>query len=757
MRAVGKARVAYHHESDAHEPHECLFKGALAGFGAGLGELLLLVVLWTVCDTVGTRHPAAFGAMCAISFLVAGCALSVIRRSAGTDVEDSSIRTSPQGSEHFSSLFIRTPSQRISTTQQLELAGGSAVSSPSNHPTQSHEVCSQGSSSVPSLVASGPTIPPIIVEELPQDVQKLDPPVPYTPDPGEDSPIVLQTPTSELVPNANQLGLVHLVDNNSETASARPSVLHSRTKSDVATLCRQLQIGVTHGIGDGASSVASSDLAEFQAIDGGTLLLADRVGKGAFGSVYKCLHETGHLCAAKVLDLPRLAEARMLQLISITKKPGQKLGATISDKGVVLKVTKNSPAKAAGLQVGMAIVTVDKTPVVEFTLPPSAQPDWLGELEQRSDAIIEVVVSAGAQDYLSATAKVYEMVQEAVLLGRLHSEYIIPLYSCALLPGKMVLVMELASGSLLSVLKEVGPLPLTAVRRYSCDMLFGLKYLHAQHVMHADFKTANVLLGINGNCKLTDFGSSRFREPTGKPDQRRTNSRAGRVAQVGGTPMYMAPEAACGIPDAKSDVWALGLVVGELVSGEVHYDSDMPNDAWALTMAISLGSLQPVVPEECVDEVACEFMRRCWVKELEKRPTAEELLEDPFVLAYGRQATHSCAFQSTTRSRDDISGGWGDWVREKVGGSAGKEDETSFFPASGWHSSFAGSLAGSLVSRETRRMSVNSALSDRSHQSHRSHQTHRSERRQERHPPGVNLTVNTSTMKNVHATSYPSP
>jgi hypothetical protein len=113
------------------------------------------------------------------------------------------------------------------------------------------------------------------------------------------------------------------------------------------------------------------------------------------------------------------------------------------------------------------------------------------------------------------------------------------------------------------VAREDGPLPLAQARRIVLQLCDALDYAHAQGVVHRDLKPANVLLDERGNCLLTDFGIALPENAT-------------RLTAVGfavGTPEYLAPEQAEGRADARSDLYALGLVLFELVTGRRPFDA----------------------------------------------------------------------------------------------------------------------------------------------------------------------------------------
>ena len=124
-------------------------------------------------------------------------------------------------------------------------------------------------------------------------------------------------------------------------------------------------------------------------------------------------------------------------------------------------------------------------------------------------------------------------------------------------------VMELATGGNLRHLLDRGPLPPAVALRYFIQVALGLKAAHTQGLLHRDLKPENVLLDAQGNVKLTDFGITRVAERDG---------RTVRQAYVGyGSVGYMAPETfrPGGEPDARADIYALGILLYEMLVGDL--------------------------------------------------------------------------------------------------------------------------------------------------------------------------------------------
>jgi eukaryotic-like serine/threonine-protein kinase len=130
-----------------------------------------------------------------------------------------------------------------------------------------------------------------------------------------------------------------------------------------------------------------------------------------------------------------------------------------------------------------------------------------------------------------------------------------------------VIVMECVSGGSLYDLIKAGPLPIERARQITLDLCDALIRAHRLNIIHRDLKPENILIDEDGTPKLADFGVARLSEGT-----RMTRS----GTQVG-TPYYMSPEAWEGkILDAQADIWSLGIVLFEMLSGQVPFGGDTP-------------------------------------------------------------------------------------------------------------------------------------------------------------------------------------
>lgn len=171
------------------------------------------------------------------------------------------------------------------------------------------------------------------------------------------------------------------------------------------------------------------------------------------------------------------------------------------------------------------------------------------------------------------------------------------------------LIMELVEGeSLSSALKREGKVDHPIVRSLLSQAALAVAAAHDARVIHRDIKPANVLLGDNGQVKLTDFGIARALDAAGPT----------RTGEMVGTPHYTAPEVALGRQATEaSDIYALGVIGYELVSGHRPYERDTP----VATLLASTRDPLPPLPQDVPEELR-QVIERCLAKDPGHRPAS---------------------------------------------------------------------------------------------------------------------------------------
>lgn len=132
------------------------------------------------------------------------------------------------------------------------------------------------------------------------------------------------------------------------------------------------------------------------------------------------------------------------------------------------------------------------------------------------------------------------------------------------------IVMEYVAGRPLSEIVREGPVPLRDTLSYGIQIASALEHAHARGIIHRDLKSSNVVIDREGNAKVLDFGLAR-RLPESVSGQSRESTLTS-LGALAGTLTHMAPEVLTGErADARSDVWALGVLLYELATGELPF------------------------------------------------------------------------------------------------------------------------------------------------------------------------------------------
>lgn len=158
--------------------------------------------------------------------------------------------------------------------------------------------------------------------------------------------------------------------------------------------------------------------------------------------------------------------------------------------------------------------------------------------------------------------------REAKLLAQLQHPHILPVFDYGEADSYPYIVMPFVQSGTLAELLHKRPQTLSEIRRIMIQVGDALSYAHTRGMIHRDIKPSNVLIDERGNCLLTDFGLARMAEASTKITASGT---------IMGTPAYMSPEQGAGSTlDHRSDIYSLGIIFYEMVTGRVPYTAETP-------------------------------------------------------------------------------------------------------------------------------------------------------------------------------------
>ena len=195
--------------------------------------------------------------------------------------------------------------------------------------------------------------------------------------------------------------------------------------------------------------------------------------------------------------------------------------------------------------------------------------------------------------------------------------------------GHYVLVLELVEGPTLADRIADGPLPLDEALPIARQIVDAIEAAHEHGIIHRDLKPANIKLRPDGTVKVLDFGLAKAMDPDAsvvgagfsRPDVTAsptiTSPAATRMGMILGTAAYMSPEQARGKPvDKRTDIWAFGCVLYEMLTGKRAFGGDEITDtlAFIITKDVDWSALPAATPPAIL-----RLLRRCLEKDRRER------------------------------------------------------------------------------------------------------------------------------------------
>jgi eukaryotic-like serine/threonine-protein kinase len=208
-----------------------------------------------------------------------------------------------------------------------------------------------------------------------------------------------------------------------------------------------------------------------------------------------------------------------------------------------------------------------------------------------------------------------EMLQEPRLLAALDHQNIVGILTAERVDGVFFIVMEYIKGeSLEAVLDREKSLDVARALAYAVQILQGVDHAHQAQILHRDLRPANVLVSESGIVKVADFGTSRLLEKS-------------HATTVIGSPPYMAPEQFQGRAVLASDIYSVGVMLYQMLTGTLPYFS--PNPAQIERLVAQGRCTPPKIRNNQIPREISDIVMKSLAPEVSERyQRASELLED---------------------------------------------------------------------------------------------------------------------------------
>jgi serine/threonine protein kinase len=272
-----------------------------------------------------------------------------------------------------------------------------------------------------------------------------------------------------------------------------------------------------------------------------------------------------------------------------------------------------------------------------------------GRVARAHDPMIgrQVAIKLFAKELARGEAR-QRFLQEARVVGQLSHPSIIALHDMGIEEATQTpyLVMEFLEGQPLDRILERGSIPYPRACAIVAEVACALGAAHRKGVIHGDVKPANILITDDGRVKLMDFGMARL------------SSHDTGTTPLLGTPAYWCPEQIMGKPqDARSDLFSLGVVLYELVTGKRPFDADSLQAICGRVL-----SSTPLPPSHATPSVPTGFdevVARCLAKDpIARYGVGETLAEDLYPFARRKTVPQS--------SPQSVGNGNGNGLRDRA-------------------------------------------------------------------------------------------
>ncbi|PYT04115.1 MAG: hypothetical protein DMF60_16305 [Acidobacteria bacterium] len=283
--------------------------------------------------------------------------------------------------------------------------------------------------------------------------------------------------------------------------------------------------------------------------------------------------------------------------------------------------------------------TLINSTIGEYRLVEKLGEGGMGEVYQGVHSKIGRVVAVKILSQASASAEFVErFLNEARIQAGLQHNNIATLYDFLEFDGQPCIIMEYIEGETLTdCIRSCGCLPLADAVRYFQSVVEAIDYVHGRGIVHRDIKSTNVKITPAGQVKLLDFGIAK-------------SGASPALTMAGGfigTLQYLSPEQIQGgFADARSDIWALGVLLYEMATSHLPFDANTLGD---LCQKITTANYTPPsVMNQSVPREIQNIISRCLKKNpADRYQSARELLQDVNRFAAGLSSL--AAQQATVR------------------------------------------------------------------------------------------------------------
>src|SRR5262245_35205384 len=246
----------------------------------------------------------------------------------------------------------------------------------------------------------------------------------------------------------------------------------------------------------------------------------------------------------------------------------------------------------------------------------------MGEVYRARDTKLarDVAIKILPELFVADPERVSRFGREAQVLASLNHTNIASIYGLEESGLTRFLVLELVEGQ--SLAKHIPPngLPCDEALAISRQLVDGLEAAHERGIVHRDLKPANIMLTGDGHVKVLDFGLARVAEPNDASSMANSPTLSFAATQAGvilGTAAYMSPEQAKGrVADKRTDIWAFGSVLYEMLTGRRAFEGEDISDTLAaiLRSEPDYSAIPAAVPPHVTKVIA-----RCLEKDRKKR------------------------------------------------------------------------------------------------------------------------------------------